>query len=140
MAGIQALVNQRYNRAQGNPNYVYYNLAANTANVCDSNGTIAGGCIFHNVTSGDNDVNCGGSQNCYSASSTQAGAFPCPPGFICRVAPDGPPQGGPGIPGLGGPGIGAQSYDGALSISNQSLVPAYKAASGWNFATGVLRN
>jgi subtilase family serine protease len=129
MAGIQALVNQTHNSAQGNPNYVYYNLAANSANNCDTNGSIPGGCIFHNVTAGDNDVNCGGNEECYGASTNQAGAFPCPPGFVCRVGPGGPP--------LSGPGFGTQSYDGALSISNQSLVPTYTALPGWNFATGL---
>ena len=48
MAGIQALVNQNAGGPQGNPNYVYYALAASTPSV------------FHSITQGDIDVNCGG--------------------------------------------------------------------------------
>jgi subtilase family serine protease len=106
MAGIQALVNQHHG-AQGNPNSVYYKLAANSANVCNSSGAIPSGCIFHNVTKADNDVNCGGSENCYGASSSGRGS-----------------------------GFGA-SMDGALSTSDQSFLPAYTASTGWNFATGL---
>jgi len=73
MAGIQALINQKAGGPQGNPNPVYYQLAAtefgpsgNTA--CDSsNGnTVANSCIFYDVTFGDMDVNCAG-PNCYFA-------------------------------------------------------------------------
>jgi hypothetical protein len=53
MAGIQALVNQNQGGRQGNPNAVYYALAASTPSV------------FHSVTQGDIDVNCTGAQNCY---------------------------------------------------------------------------
>ena len=53
MAGIQALVNQAMGKAQGNPNPVYYSLAANVTGV------------FHPTTQGDIDVNCGGIVNCY---------------------------------------------------------------------------
>jgi subtilase family serine protease len=58
LAGIQALVNQSMGGLQGNPNYVYYALAANMPSV------------FHNVTRGDIDVNCTGSSNCYGSSGT----------------------------------------------------------------------
>jgi subtilase family serine protease len=58
MAGIQALVNQNMGGAQGNPNYVYYALAANTPSA------------FHSVTRGDIDVNCTGSENCFGSSGT----------------------------------------------------------------------
>lgn len=53
MAGIQALVNQKVGSAQGNPNPVYYQLAATTTNV------------FHTVAQGDIAVNCSGNLNCY---------------------------------------------------------------------------
>jgi subtilase family serine protease len=53
MAGVQALVNQNESGAQGNPNYVYYALAATTPGV------------FHSVNQGDIDVNCGGTYNCF---------------------------------------------------------------------------
>ena len=77
MAGIQALVNQKTGERQGNPNPVYYALAANEygsggSSSCNStlgNGA-AGGCLFYDVTQGDMDVNCTGSVNCYAPSGT----------------------------------------------------------------------
>jgi subtilase family serine protease len=54
MAGTQALVNQTLgSKSQGNPNVVYYALAAKTPSV------------FHPITKGDIDVTCSGTQNCY---------------------------------------------------------------------------
>jgi subtilase family serine protease len=53
MAGVQALVNQNAGGAQGNPNYVYYKLAASVPSA------------FHSITQGDIDVNCDGALNCY---------------------------------------------------------------------------
>jgi subtilase family serine protease len=53
LAGIQALVNQKVGGAQGNPNAVYYKLAAGTPSV------------FHTVTRGDIDLNCSGAVNCF---------------------------------------------------------------------------
>lgn len=99
LAGIQALVNQNAGGPQGNPNYVYYSLAAGGS----------GSSIFHSVTRGDISVNCGGSQNCFGATATS-----------------------------GGFGRRAQSSaDGALSVSTASYNPAFGAAAGWNFATGI---
>ena len=107
MAGIQALVNQSAGGAQGNPNYVYYQLAANAS--CDSsNGDSAvSGCVFHNITKGDIDVNCGGTVNCFGSTTSRFG-------------------------GRGGGG----SVDGALSVSAQSFAPAYGTGGGWSFASG----
>ena len=72
MAGIQALVNQRTGSRQGNPNPVYYKIAAGEygttgSTSCNSTnkGGAAGSCIFYDVTQGDMDVNCTGSRNCY---------------------------------------------------------------------------
>jgi subtilase family serine protease len=77
MAGIQALVNQKNGGPQGNPNYVYYELAANeygTSGSSSCNSTsgnaAASSCIFYDVTQGDIDVNCSGSHNCYLPSGT----------------------------------------------------------------------
>lgn len=53
MAGVQALINQNQGGSQGNPNVVYYHLAAKVPSV------------FHTITQGDNDVNCIGGRNCY---------------------------------------------------------------------------
>jgi subtilase family serine protease len=58
LAGIQALVNQNAGGAQGNPNYVYYALAASTPSV------------FHSVTRGDIDVNCAGTVNCFGSTGS----------------------------------------------------------------------
>jgi subtilase family serine protease len=55
MAGIQALVNQKMGGAQGNPNPVYYKLAASS--VASS--------VFHSITAGDISVNCSGDINCF---------------------------------------------------------------------------
>lgn len=106
MAGIQAIVNQAAGGPQGNPNYVYYQLAATSS--CDSsNGDSAvSGCVFHNITKGDIDVNCGGGVNCYGSTSA-------------RFA-----------------GRGGVAMDGALSVSEQSFSPAYGSGGGWNFASG----
>jgi subtilase family serine protease len=88
MAGIQALVNQHTGGKQGNPNTVYYNLAATSGY---TNG------VFYDVSQGDMDVNCTGSRNCYLPSGR----------------------------------------NGVLSTSNGSYAPAYRAAPGWDFATGI---
>ncbi len=78
MAGIQALVNQKAGARQGNPNPVYYNLAAAeygqggsiSCNSSLGNG-VSSSCIFYDVTQGDIDVNCTGSYNCYTPSGTE---------------------------------------------------------------------
>jgi hypothetical protein len=70
----------------------------------------AAGSAFHPVTRGDIDVNCGGATNCYGATASS--------GFGRR----------------GGQG---QGLNGALSVSTTSYNPAYAAAAGWNFATGL---
>ncbi len=77
MAGVQALVNQHAGGAQGNPNYQYYQLAANeygpsgSAACNSSNGnTVGGSCIFYDVTHGDIDANCTGTHSCYRPSGT----------------------------------------------------------------------
>jgi len=72
MAGIQALVNQKTGDRQGNPNPVYYQLAATeygsggSTSCNSSNGAAAAGaCIFYDVTQADTDVNCTGRMNCF---------------------------------------------------------------------------
>jgi subtilase family serine protease len=78
MAGIQALVDQRARGRQGNPNPVYYRLAAgefgrrgNSACYASRGNKIAGYCIFRNVTVGDNDMPCTtGSPDCYQPGGT----------------------------------------------------------------------
>jgi regulation of enolase protein 1 (concanavalin A-like superfamily) len=67
LAGIHALVNQATASRQGNPNPIYYQLAASQYgssgdNSCNSsNGNAASNsCVFYDVTLGDMDVNCTG--------------------------------------------------------------------------------
>ncbi|WP_341315653.1 S53 family serine peptidase [Paraburkholderia sp. IMGN_8] len=74
-AGFQALVNQKTGARQGNPDPVFYTLAATeyasggtiTCNSSRGNG-VASNCIFYDVTLGDMDVNCSGTNNCYGPS------------------------------------------------------------------------
>lgn len=99
VAGIQALVNQSQGSAQGNPNPVYYSLAASTPSV------------FHSVTQGDIDVNCGGNQNCYGILGT------------LDYGRDGR--------------VFGTTWGGALSVSDTSFTPAYSAGAGWSFANGI---
>ena len=75
MAGIQALVNQRTGARQGNPNPVYYRLAAaeygraGSASCNSKKGdAVSGSCVFYDITQGDIDVNCTGGTNCYRPS------------------------------------------------------------------------
>jgi subtilase family serine protease len=77
LAGIQALVNQKQGARQGNPNPVYYKLAATeygasgSTSCNSSNGnTVGSTCVFYDVTQGDMDVNCTGTNNCYRPSGT----------------------------------------------------------------------
>ncbi len=72
MAGIQALVNQKTGNRWGNPNPVYYGLAAaeygaSGNNACDaSNSSPGDSCTFHDVTLGDTNVSCSpGTNNCF---------------------------------------------------------------------------
>ncbi|HUE05488.1 MAG TPA: S53 family peptidase [Bryobacteraceae bacterium] len=57
LAGIQALVNQKMGAKQGNPNSVYYKLAAGSSAAS----------VFHSITMGDIAVNCSGEINCFGA-------------------------------------------------------------------------
>ncbi len=88
LAGIQALVNQRQGARQGNPNPVYYALAAteygsagNPSCNSTSGNAAASGCTFYDVTQGDMDVNCTGTTDCYLPSgrngvlSTTSGSY-----------------------------------------------------------------
>lgn len=102
LAGVQALVNQRWGSYQGNPNYAYYMLAnleygrRGNASCNSTNGT-GKACTFHDVTLGDMDVNCRGNVDCYLPSGT----------------------------------------NGVLSVKSKKYQPAYAAAPGWDFATGI---
>jgi subtilase family serine protease len=71
LAGIQALVNQKMGGAQGNPNPVYYKLAASS--VASS--------VFHSISTGDIAVNCSGTINCYGIGFTGRGRAATPTTF-----------------------------------------------------------
>jgi subtilase family serine protease len=79
MAGIQALVNEKTGKRQGNPNPVYYKIAkteygskGDSAATCNSSlgKGVASSCVFYDVTLGDIDLNCTGTLNCYLDSAT----------------------------------------------------------------------
>ncbi len=78
LAGIHALVEQTHGNGMGNPNPIYYQLAAaeygagGSSSCNSSNGNAVGStCTFYDVTQGDIDVNCpSGSPNCYRPSAT----------------------------------------------------------------------
>lgn len=113
MAGIQALINQSSGGYQGNPDFVYYALAAlepgsRALAGCNSSygNQIDSRCIFHDVTLGDNDVNC----LPLTASGIDLGTFNC---FLDGAA------------------------NGVLSVSNSAYEPSFQAAPGWDFATGL---
>ena len=113
MAGIQALINQRYGK-QGNTNYVYYALAqqqfAHTASAarCDASQTSgnlpAATCVFNDITLGDIDIPCG--------KNPKTGDF-----YDCHGA--------------------EKKIIGELSTSAADDDPAYPATPGYDFATGL---
>jgi subtilase family serine protease len=111
MAGIQALINQKYGK-QGNANYVYYALAASQftgpgAKACNASQTTgklpAASCIFNDVTAGDMDIPCGQDSSFFS--------------YDCY-------------------GNGDKIY-GELSTSTSASEPAYPATAGYDLATGL---
>jgi subtilase family serine protease len=83
-AAVMALVNESIGERQGNANYVLYNLASVDANYtsskCESSlgQTPATGCIFNDVTKGNNAVACGaGTPNCSSSGNSAYGVLIC---------------------------------------------------------------
>ena len=121
-AGIQALINQYVGGKQGNPNYRLYSLAAaeygasGTSTCNSSNGFTLSSpnylgtlCIFY-------DVNLlfytdlGGDNDVPCQANANGNLYNC-------YLPSG-------------------TY-GVLSTSNSSYAPAYQAAAGWDFATGL---
>jgi subtilase family serine protease len=113
-AGIQALINQKTGSSQGNPNYMYYRLAAEQAAgsggaSCNSDRGSptapvlpASSCVFYDVTAGDTDVPCEGTDACVGFSAP-----------------------------------GGKTVYGALSTSSTSFSAAYPASTGWDYATGL---
>ena len=112
MAGIQALIDQKYGK-QGNANYVFYALAAqqfqnpNAATACNasqtSGGLPASTCIFNDIQLGDMDIPCGQNRD---------GSY-----YDCFGA--------------------ANPIVGELSSSDSTAQPAYPAGVGYDLATGL---
>jgi len=76
-AGIQALINEKAGERQGNPNPTLYGMAAKQYGMsgdpnCNStNGNeVSPSCVFYDVTQGDDDVDCSGTNSCYLPSGT----------------------------------------------------------------------
>lgn len=114
MAGIQALINQATGERQGNPNFVYYGLAAleydfGNGRNCNAmlGNEIDSRCVFHDITMGDIDIAC---LPLTDTSGATIGTFNC-------YNPGG--------------------ATGVMSLSNTSYEPAYPAGPGWDFATGL---
>jgi subtilase family serine protease len=113
MAGIQALIDQTTGAMEGNPNNRYYELAAKEyasagSSICNSSrGNAISGLCIFH------NVTLGDNDvACQSLEGTAFGAT----FYNCYV-----PSGSNGV----------------LSTSNGSYLPAYKATTGWDFATGI---
>jgi hypothetical protein len=124
MAGIQALVNQKTGERQGNPNPVYYSLAASeygTSGDSSCNSTLgnaaSSSCVFYDVTLGDIDIDC----QAVSYSSMGLGEM-----FDCYWPTwrDSSPN---------DPNVGSLTTD----TTNNSYQAAYASTTGWDFATGI---
>ncbi len=82
LAGMQALINQVNGSRQGNPNVVFYQLAANEYgssgnSACNSTlgNAAASNCVFYDVTLGNMDVDCIGNVDCYVPSGGSVGVL-----------------------------------------------------------------
>jgi subtilase family serine protease len=71
-AGIQALIAQKTGQSWGNPNAIFYQLAAkeygasgNKKCSATKGNKAASSCVFYDVEEGDNDVDCTGPYDCY---------------------------------------------------------------------------
>jgi len=87
-ASIQALIDQKAGGPQGNPDPIFYDLyrtefggASNPHSAelasCDATdgNAVSSACIFHDVTVGNNDVPCFGTNSCYDPSPTEYGVL-----------------------------------------------------------------
>jgi subtilase family serine protease len=114
MAGIQTLINQYAGELSGNPNYVYYKLAAKEYgssgdSTCNSTNGASGttNCIFYDITQGDMNVPCS-----YDVGTT---AYNC-----YDVIKD------------------TEGYNiGVGSLTNSSYSKIYGTNVGWDFSTGI---
>jgi subtilase family serine protease len=146
MAGIQALVNQKTGSRQGLPNYYYYKLAATEygalgSSACNSSHgvSVATSCIFYDITLGDINVPCIGKANCFDSNASFTDGISYFPGAFSQLTSSYPsfPYPAPGFPGAAPRGVPNPGTYGVLSTANTAYAPAYKAATGWDFATGI---
>jgi len=76
-AGIQTLIDDASGKTWGNPDSEYYSIAkteygssgSSTCNSTLGNG-VSSSCVFYDVTQGDMDMRCTGTNNCYRPSGT----------------------------------------------------------------------
>ncbi len=122
MAGIQALVDQTAG-LQGNPNYVLYALAAGQYGLrgspsCNASlgNQVSGSCVFHDVTQGDMNVPCVQ----YAPNGTPVGSYDCYYDGATYTTES-----------------GTYAPLGVLSTSTRSYQPAYTAAPGYDYASGL---
>lgn len=108
LAGVQALINRKAGAAQGNPNYAYYKLAA---------AEYGGG--GNSSCNSSNGKSVGAS--CIFYDVTQGDIVVNCFGFDC----------------YGATGTSSSFYYGVLSTSSATNAPAYRATTGWDFATGI---
>jgi subtilase family serine protease len=146
MAGIQALINQKTGSRQGLPNYYYYKLAAaeygsSGSYACNSSHgvTVSSSCIFYDVTLGDINVPCIGKANCFDSNASFADGISYFPGVFSQLSSGlaSFPYPAAGFPGAAPRGVPNPGTYGALSTANTAYAPAYKATTGWDFATGI---
>ncbi len=116
MAGIQALINQATSSTWGNPNPAYYALAAEEygatgTTTCTSSlgNTVAANCVFYDLTQ-------------IPLIWTEIGSYGADTDLPCKGPDCYSPEG---------------SNYGVLSTTSASYQPAFTAATGWDFATGI---
>jgi subtilase family serine protease len=117
MAAIQALIDEKAGKRQGDPDPEYYALAAKEyggggSSTCNSTlgKAISSGCLFYDVTLGDMDMNCTSAQDLGLNYPDYSGPVNC---FM-----DG-------------------AFMGVLSKSNSAYQIGYGTETGWDLATGI---
>jgi hypothetical protein len=117
MAALQALIDEKVGKRQGDPDPEYYTLAAKEYGGAGNSGcsatlgkTASSSCLFYDVTLGDMDVNCTSAQD---------------------LGLNYPDYGGPVNCYMDG------AFMGVLSKSNSADLIAYGRDTGWDFATGI---
>lgn len=147
MAGIQALINQKTGSRQGLPNYYYYRIAAaefgsSGSSSCNSShgASVSGSCIFYDVTQGDIDVPCIGTSNCFASNLSLFGSLsnlPIGPFKAASSSASPFPYPGNAFPGATLRGSTNSGTYGVLSTARMTYAPAFRATTGWDFASGI---